>query len=40
MTVTGSDGVWRAVTAGTRTGWVHGDYLTTTAATRRRRPPG
>ncbi|MEZ5187585.1 MAG: SH3 domain-containing protein [Microbacterium sp.] len=33
VTVTGSDGVWRAVTAGTRTGWVHGDYLTTTAAT-------
>lgn len=32
VTVTGSSGDWRSVTAGTRSGWVHADYLTASGA--------
>lgn len=31
VTITGSSGAWRSVTAGSRSGWVHGDYLTASA---------
>lgn len=34
VTVTGANGVWRSVTVGGRSGWMHADFLVSTSTTR------